>query len=47
MDTPEIYEGMTVYLPVFAPGASFYFGDVHALAGRGRKARCRASCRKG
>ena len=35
MDTPEIREGVTVYLPVFEPGAYFYFGDVHALQGEG------------
>lgn len=35
MDTPEIREGATVYLPVFEEGAYFYFGDVHALQGEG------------
>ena len=35
MDTPEIREGVTVYLPVFESGAYFYFGDVHALQGEG------------
>ena len=35
MDTPEIREGVTVYLPVFEPGAYFYFGDVHGLQGEG------------
>ena len=36
MDTPEIREGVTVYLPVFEPGAYFYFGDVHACRARAR-----------
>ena len=35
MDTPEIRQGATVYLPVFENGAYFYFGDVHALQGEG------------
>lgn len=35
MDTPEIREGAVVWLPVFEPGAYFYFGDVHALQGEG------------
>ena len=35
MDTPEIREGALVWLPVFEPGAYFYFGDVHALQGEG------------
>lgn len=35
MDTPEIREGVVVWLPVFEPGAYFYFGDVHALQGEG------------
>ena len=35
MDTPEIREGVTVYLPVFETGAYFYFGDIHALQGEG------------
>ncbi len=35
MDTSEVREGTTVYLPVFHEGAYFYFGDVHALQGDG------------
>ena len=35
MDTPEAREGTTVYLPVYHPGACFYWGDVHALQGDG------------
>jgi amidase len=35
MDVPDIKEGATVYLPVFHPGALFYFGDGHALQGDG------------
>lgn len=35
MDTPEIREGATVYLPVYHEGACLYFGDVHALQGDG------------
>lgn len=35
LDTPEIREGAVVWLPVFEPGAYFYFGDVHALQGEG------------
>ena len=35
MDTPEAREGATVYLPVYHPGACFYWGDVHALQGDG------------
>ena len=35
MDTSEIREGATVYLPVFHKGAYLYFGDVHALQGDG------------
>ena len=35
MDSPEIREGATVYLPVFHEGACLYFGDVHALQGDG------------
>jgi amidase len=35
MDVPDIGEGATVYLPVFHPGALFYFGDGHALQGDG------------
>jgi amidase len=35
MDTPEAREGTTFYLPVYHPGACFYWGDVHALQGDG------------
>jgi acetamidase/formamidase len=35
MDVSDVREGTTVYLPVFHPGALFYFGDVHALQGDG------------
>lgn len=35
MDTSDIREGTTVYLPVFHEGALFYFGDGHALQGDG------------
>ncbi len=35
MDTPEIREGATVYLPIFHEGAYFYFGDGHARQGDG------------
>lgn len=35
MDTPEAREGTTVYLPVYHPGAGFYWGDCHALQGDG------------
>jgi amidase len=35
MDVPDICQGATVYLPVFHPGALFYFGDGHALQGDG------------
>jgi acetamidase/formamidase len=35
MDTPDAREGTTVYLPIFHPGANFYFGDGHALQGDG------------
>lgn len=35
MDASDVREGTTVYLPVFHPGALFYFGDVHALMGDG------------
>ena len=34
-------EGATVYLPVFHPGALFYFGDFHALQGDGEIVRIR------
>jgi acetamidase/formamidase len=35
MDTSDVREGTTVYLPVFHTGALFYFGDGHALQGDG------------
>jgi acetamidase/formamidase/creatinine amidohydrolase/Fe(II)-dependent formamide hydrolase-like protein len=35
MDVSDVREGTTVYLPVFHPGALFYFGDGHALQGDG------------
>jgi acetamidase/formamidase len=35
MDTSDVREGTTVYLPVFHAGALFYFGDGHALQGDG------------
>jgi acetamidase/formamidase/creatinine amidohydrolase/Fe(II)-dependent formamide hydrolase-like protein len=35
MDTADVREGTTVFLPVFHPGALFYFGDGHALQGDG------------
>lgn len=35
MDTSDIREGATVYLPVFHEGALFYYGDGHALQGDG------------
>jgi amidase len=35
MDTADVREGTTVYLPVFHRGALFYFGDGHALQGDG------------
>jgi acetamidase/formamidase len=35
LDAADIAEGATVYLPVFHPGALFYFGDGHALQGDG------------
>jgi len=35
MDASDVTEGATVYLPVFHPGAQFYFGDFHALQGDG------------
>ena len=35
LDASDVNEGATVYLPVFHPGALFYFGDVHALQGDG------------
>ncbi|HET7746307.1 MAG TPA: creatininase family protein [Vicinamibacteria bacterium] len=35
LDASDVREGTTVYLPVFHPGALFYFGDGHALQGDG------------
>lgn len=35
MDVSDAREGTTVYLPIFHPGANFYFGDGHALQGDG------------
>lgn len=35
MDTADAREGNTLYLPIFHPGAYFYFGDAHALQGDG------------
>jgi acetamidase/formamidase len=35
MDYPGIAEGVTVYLPVFVPGARLYLGDGHATQGDG------------
>ncbi|HET9275954.1 MAG TPA: acetamidase/formamidase family protein [Gemmatimonadales bacterium] len=35
MDAPEVRAGTTVYLPIFHPGAYFYFGDGHARQGQG------------
>jgi amidase len=35
MDSPEIREGATLYLPVFRPGALLYMGDGHAQQGAG------------
>jgi len=35
LDASDVTEGATVYLPVFHPGALFYFGDGHALQGDG------------
>src|SRR6185503_3005552 len=35
MDASDVREGTTVYLPVYHPGALFYFGDGHALQGDG------------
>ncbi|MBP1598963.1 MAG: Acetamidase/Formamidase family protein [Acidobacteria bacterium] len=35
MDVPDIKQGATVYLPIFHPGALFYYGDGHALQGDG------------
>ncbi len=38
MDSPEVREGATVYLPIFHEGAYFYFGDGHARQGDGEVA---------
>jgi acetamidase/formamidase len=35
LDASDVREGATVYLPIFHPGAQFYFGDGHALQGDG------------
>jgi amidase len=35
LDASDVGQGATVYLPVFHPGALFYFGDFHALQGDG------------
>ena len=35
MDASDVTEGVTVHLPVFHPGAQFYFGDFHAAQGDG------------
>jgi len=35
LDVPDVKEGAIVYLPIFHPGALFYFGDGHALQGDG------------
>jgi acetamidase/formamidase len=35
MDSPEIREGATLYIPVFRPGALLYMGDGHAQQGAG------------
>jgi acetamidase/formamidase len=35
MDAVDVTQGVTVYLPVFHPGALFYFGDFHAAQGDG------------
>jgi acetamidase/formamidase len=35
MDSPEVKEGATLYLPVFQPGALLLLGDGHALQGDG------------
>jgi amidase len=38
MDAPEVSKGNTLYLPVNADGALFYFGDGHAAMGDGEVA---------
>jgi len=35
MDSPEVREGATLYIPVFRPGALLYMGDGHAEQGHG------------
>ncbi len=35
MDSPEIKEGASLYIPVFRPGALLYMGDGHAQQGDG------------
>lgn len=35
LDASDVTEGATIHLPVFHPGALFYFGDFHALQGDG------------
>ena len=35
LDASDVTAGATVHLPVFHPGALFYFGDFHALQGDG------------
>ena len=35
LDASDVAEGATIHLPVFHPGALFYFGDFHALQGDG------------
>ena len=35
MDASDVGQGATIHLPVFHPGALFYFGDFHALQGDG------------
>ena len=35
MDSPEVREGATLYIPVFRPGALLYMGDGHAQQGAG------------
>ncbi|MBA3269250.1 MAG: acetamidase/formamidase family protein [Acidobacteria bacterium] len=35
LDAADVAQGATVHLPVFHPGALFYFGDFHALQGDG------------
>lgn len=40
MDTKEIVEGSTLYLPVNVPGGNLSLGDVHAVMGDGEVAVC-------